>query len=486
MRKILFVMALSMVLSSSASLAGVPGQMSFQGTLVDSTGAAMDTTVSMTFTVYTDSTGGSLVWSETHSAVVVSQGIFNVILGGVNAIPDTAFSGPARWLGIQVGGDPEMEPRQQIVAVGYAFRAAQADTADYARIALTESDGDWTIAGEDVYREIGNVGVGTASPGAKLDIQGDLQVGMDGTGYAVSCYGDSGGGGLFWDETKMALRAGRDDDGTHWLPDSTGQYSLATGWNTKASGGISTSMGWSTAASGEASTAMGVGTIARGMYSTAMGVYTTASGQYSTAMGWETTASGKAATATGHTTLAQGNRSFATGGWTRAEGLASFVSGYSSVASGAWAVAMGYGPTASGVATISLGHMTHTSGDYSVAIGKHITAADTCTIVLGKGLSADDNLVNDTRNSLIVGFNDTTATLFVGGSDHRVGIRTESPTAKLDVNGPTGYDQVRMRTPYTPTGTADTNGNVGDVAWDDDYVYIKTSEGWKRAALSTF
>ncbi|MBN2620742.1 hypothetical protein JXB22_06585, partial [candidate division WOR-3 bacterium] len=59
-------------------------------------------------------------------------------------------------------------------------------------------------------------------------------------------------------------------------------------------------------------------------------------------------------------------------------------------------------------------------------------------------------------------------------------------TSILDVSGSTGYDQIRMRTPYTPSGTSDPNGGTGDIAWDADYVYIKTSSGWKRAQLSTW
>lgn len=71
-------------------------------------------------------------------------------------------------------------------------------------------------------------------------------------------------------------------------------------------------------------------------------------------------------------------------------------------------------------------------------------------------------------------------------SDGNVAIGTATPTAVLDVNGTTGYNQLRVRTAFTPTGTADSNGNTGDIAWDDDYVYIKTSVGWKRAALGTW
>ena len=39
---------------------------------------------------------------------------------------------------------------------------------------------------------------------------------------------------------------------------------------------------------------------------------------------------------------------------------------------------------------------------------------------------------------------------------------------------------------YTPTGTSDLNGDVGDTAWDNNYFYVKTPYGWKRAALETW
>jgi parallel beta-helix repeat protein len=38
----------------------------------------------------------------------------------------------------------------------------------------------------------------------------------------------------------------------------------------------------------------------------------------------------------------------------------------------------------------------------------------------------------------------------------------------------------------TPSGSADSTGNQGDFRWDDSFVYVKTSGGWKRSALSTF
>ena len=35
----------------------------------------------------------------------------------------------------------------------------------------------WTVSGSDAYRTAGNVGVGTATPAAKLDVDGDVKVG---------------------------------------------------------------------------------------------------------------------------------------------------------------------------------------------------------------------------------------------------------------------------------------------------------------------
>lgn len=56
-------------------------------------------------------------------------------------------------------------------------------------------------------------------------------------------------------------------------------------------------------------------------------------------------------------------------------------------------------------------------------------------------------------------------------------------TAKVDITGANGYDQLRMRTSYTPTGNGDPNGEVGDIAWDENYIYIKTNNGWKRTGM---
>jgi len=61
-----------------------------------------------------------------------------------------------------------------------------------------------------------------------------------------------------------------------------------------------------------------------------------------------------------------------------------------------------------------------------------------------------------------------------------------TPTSTLDITGQQGFNQFRMRKTYTPTNSTDKNGNVGDMSWDENYIYIKTAAGWKRTGLESF
>lgn len=74
---------------------------------------------------------------------------------------------------------------------------------------------------------------------------------------------------------------------------------------------------------------------------------------------------------------------------------------------------------------------------------------------------------------------DTHAINYFGG---KIGVGTTSPTSKLDVND----NRIRIRSKFTPSSSNDSNGNVGDIAWDDNYIYVKTTNGWKRATLQLF
>ncbi|MFZ1754032.1 MAG: hypothetical protein WAU10_09820 [Caldilineaceae bacterium] len=103
------------------------GTIAYQGRLADSGGNPLTTTVNMTFRLYNASTGGSPLWSEDWTGpngVQVSDGLFNVMLGSLTAIPQSVISGnPTLFLGITAGTDDEMAPRVQLGSVPFAVQA---------------------------------------------------------------------------------------------------------------------------------------------------------------------------------------------------------------------------------------------------------------------------------------------------------------------------------------------------------------------------
>ncbi len=81
----------------------------------------------LTFKIYGSADGVDSLWTEHHSGVTVTNGLFNVILGSVSSL-DLAFD-TDYWLGFKVGTDPELIPRIRMTSVGYAYRALVADSA---------------------------------------------------------------------------------------------------------------------------------------------------------------------------------------------------------------------------------------------------------------------------------------------------------------------------------------------------------------------
>lgn len=122
-----------MIFNISSGRAEVPGMFSYQGQLTDMEGNPLDGTFSMLFAIYGDNQAVDLLWSESHPDVVVSQGLFNVILGSYTPLPCSIFPGEQRWLGIALEGEPVMMPLTPIISTPYAIHALQADTAEYAR-----------------------------------------------------------------------------------------------------------------------------------------------------------------------------------------------------------------------------------------------------------------------------------------------------------------------------------------------------------------
>lgn len=99
----------------------IPSLISYQGTLTDNNGNPVsDGEYGINFKLYTAADGGSEVWEEDQTILVVN-GIFNVLLGSVEEF-DIEFDEPY-WLGISIEGGSEMLPRIQLSSSPYSMKA---------------------------------------------------------------------------------------------------------------------------------------------------------------------------------------------------------------------------------------------------------------------------------------------------------------------------------------------------------------------------
>jgi len=149
--KTLHLICFTLLLLVTATVqAAVPPMINYQGKLLKPDGTPVtDGTYQMQFALYPQPAGGTAIWSEINPTVQVKKGLFSVLLGSINHLPDNIFDSPDRWFGITVGTDPEMTPRQQITTAAYAFKAAVADTVVDGAVTATKI-ADGTITNEKV------------------------------------------------------------------------------------------------------------------------------------------------------------------------------------------------------------------------------------------------------------------------------------------------------------------------------------------------
>ena len=117
--------------------AAPPATLTYQGYLTSSAGTPVSGNLSVSFKLYTAASGGTALWSETQS-VTVTNGLYSVVLGAASSLGAVAFDQPY-WLGVTIGTDAEMTPRQPLTSVPYSFRAAVAESATTAATATVAS-----------------------------------------------------------------------------------------------------------------------------------------------------------------------------------------------------------------------------------------------------------------------------------------------------------------------------------------------------------
>ena len=131
-----------------------------QGRLTDPSGNPLDGNYNVSLRIYSSYTGGAPLCQDPDNNVMVDNGFFLTYMNMANC---HAFDGRQLYLGIQVGSDPEMEPRQYIDNVPYAWGlrpgAVISSTMDSNAILHIENRGSgggvegFSIDGPGVYGE---------------------------------------------------------------------------------------------------------------------------------------------------------------------------------------------------------------------------------------------------------------------------------------------------------------------------------------------
>ena len=195
MKTLLCSLAILCGLFSASVATAAPAVIDYQGFLRNTQGYPLNGPQDLVFILYGSLAGPDSVWSETHSAVNVDQGVFSVQLGGPQPFSPSMFQRPALFLEVRVGAQI-MSPRTQLVSVPYALsaqvaqqaaradtattatfanHAAEADTAAYARVAGGGVGGDtlWAESEGNIQNtNPGRVQIGGPCLSGKLFVQG--------------------------------------------------------------------------------------------------------------------------------------------------------------------------------------------------------------------------------------------------------------------------------------------------------------------------
>ena len=120
----LIALAVMLALGMTA-FAQAPNTIVYQGRLTDDIGDPLTTATSVTFSIYDNSNDVIPVDTFIRTLSFTGNGVFTTELGPFTT---AVLDGSQMWLGIKVDGDDEMDDRQLITSVPYAYSSAYAAT----------------------------------------------------------------------------------------------------------------------------------------------------------------------------------------------------------------------------------------------------------------------------------------------------------------------------------------------------------------------
>jgi hypothetical protein len=159
--------------------AEAPALIPYQGRLTDKAGRPVNATLSMTFALYAVPTGGTAAWIEAHPNIQVVDGLFIAYLGETVPLSSGVLNDNP-YLGLTVGSDSEMTPRQQWGSVPYART-------------LTPGAEIRGLSSSSALIQVSNGGMG-APPGPGISASGNPGV----VGSSTSAPGVAGSSGSGW------------------------------------------------------------------------------------------------------------------------------------------------------------------------------------------------------------------------------------------------------------------------------------------------
>lgn len=402
----------------------------YQGKL-ESGGDPFNGTAEMTFELHETDSGDTEIATHGPVNVEVSEGLFQEDL----SFGAGAFDGDPRYLQIIIDGTPlaERHPIRPSPMALYAF----------------DGDGEggeavWELNGSDIHYDDGHVGIGTASPGAPLQVDGSVITGSDENSAEGENSFVSGGGTSFANHVPgdyAFVAGGRQNE-------ASGDQSMVSGFNNQATDFFSVVLGgYDNVGSGNS------GFIGGGIDNEIHGE------------------GGESAIIGGNENLTEERRSFIGGGRRNvASGLSSFIgAGRDNLAEGAFSVVMGLDNqalanssfvgggaqnTASGFESATVGGLDNVAdgngsfvgggrdnvasgfgafvaggrdnlaeGSYSFAAGRHAHALHSGAFVWSDSSAFSGD------------FTSTADDQFLIRTDGGVGINTNSPQEALDVAG---------------------------------------------------
>ncbi|HMN26739.1 MAG TPA: hypothetical protein PKE45_01195 [Caldilineaceae bacterium] len=183
--------------------AAIPRTFSYQGMLRGADGNPLNGNVKITLRIYNVVSGGTALFTEVFNPVFVRAGVFSLVVGDASvAIPANLFDNEKLFLGIAVGNDAELTPRQRLHPVPWAMQASTAVSAVTAKN-LAQGGGVPNIVtfGAGGAKEIAFAGGSKITDGqtgmtlsGNVTVGGALTVSGDWSAGAILDKGDSNGG----------------------------------------------------------------------------------------------------------------------------------------------------------------------------------------------------------------------------------------------------------------------------------------------------